>query len=378
MTTRIPTQLFSPLEIGSITLPNRIVVSPMCEYSSEDGFANDWHLVHLGSRAVGGAGLVFTEATAVTPEGRISPQDLGLWKDEHIAPLARITAFLHTQGARAGIQLAHAGRKASTYRPWSGEGVLAPEAGGWSNVLAPSPIQFAANYPQPHELDRAGIAAIASAFRAAAVRAIKAGFDVIEIHAAHGYLIHEFLSPISNHRGDEYGGSFENRARLLLEVVDSIREVWPRERPLFVRISATDWVEDKGPEYSWDLPQSIRLAALLREHGVDLIDVSSGGNIAGVSIPTGPGYQTPFAEAIRKEFGILTGAVGQITDPAQAAQIIRTGQADLIFIAREFLRDPYWPLHAAIALGQAATWPPQYLRAAPPKTEARAPVGNKP
>jgi 2,4-dienoyl-CoA reductase-like NADH-dependent reductase (Old Yellow Enzyme family) len=378
MTPQKPSHLFSPLEIGSLTLPNRIVVSPMCEYSSEDGFANDWHLVHLGSRAVGGAGLIFTEAAAVTPEGRISPQDLGLWKDEHIAPLARITAFLHTQGARAGIQLAHAGRKASTYRPWSGEGVLAPEAGGWSNVLAPSPIQFAANYPQPHELDRAGIAAIASAFRAAAVRADRAGFDVIEIHAAHGYLIHEFLSPISNHRGDEYGGSFENRARLLLEVVDSIREVWPRERPLFVRISATDWVEDKGPENSWDLPQSIRLAALLREHGVDLIDVSSGGNVAGVSIPTGPGYQTPFAEAIRKEFGILTGAVGQITDPAQAAQIIRTGQADLIFIAREFLRDPYWPLHAAIALGQAATWPPQYLRAAPPKTEARAPVGNKP
>ncbi len=378
MTPQKPSHLFSPLEIGSITLPNRIVVSPMCEYSSEDGFANDWHLVHLGSRAVGGAGLVFTEATAVTPEGRISPQDLGLWKDEQIAPLARITAFLHTQGARAGIQLAHAGRKASTYRPWSGEGVLAPNAGGWSNVLAPSPIQFAANYPQPHELDRAGIAAIASAFRAAAVRAIKAGFDVIEIHSAHGYLLHEFLSPISNHRGDEYGGSFENRARLLLEVVDSIREVWPRERPLFVRISATDWVEENGPENSWDLPQSIRLAALLREHGVDLIDVSSGGNVAGVSIPTGPGYQTPFAEAIRKEAGILTGAVGQITDPAQAAQIIRTGHADLIFIAREFLRDPYWPLHAAIALGQAATWPPQYLRAAPPKTEARAPVGNKP
>lgn len=378
MTPQKPSHLFSPLEIGSLTLPNRIVVSPMCEYSSEDGFANDWHLVHLGSRAVGGAGLIFTEAAAVTPEGRISPQDLGLWKDEHIAPLARITAFLHTQGARAGIQLAHAGRKASTYRPWSGEGVLAPEAGGWSNVLAPSPIQFAANYPQPHELDRAGIAAIASAFRAAAVRADRAGFNVIEIHAAHGYLIHEFLSPISNHRGDEYGGSFENRARLLLEVVDSIREVWPRERPLFVRISATDWVEENGPENSWDLPQSIRLAALLREHGVDLIDVSSGGNVAGVSIPTGPGYQTPFAEAIRKEACILTGAVGQITDPAQAAQIIRTGHADLIFIAREFLRDPYWPLHAAIALGQAATWPPQYLRAAPPKTEARAPVGNKP
>jgi len=378
MTTQIPAHLFSPLQIGSLTLSNRIVVSPMCEYSCEDGFANDWHLVHLGSRAVGGAGLVFTEATAVAPEGRISPQDLGLWKDEHIAPLARITAFLHAQGARAGIQLAHAGRKASTYRPWSGEGVLAPEAGGWSNVLAPSPIQFAANYPQPQELDRAGIAAIISAFRAAAVRAGQAGFDVIEIHSAHGYLLHEFLSPISNHRGDEYGGSFENRARLLLEAVDSIREVWSRERPLFVRISATDWVEKNGPENSWDLPQSIRLAALLREHGVDLIDVSSGGNVAGVSIPTGPGYQTPFSEAIRKEAGILAGSVGMITGPSQAAHIIRTGQADLIFIAREFLRDPYWPLHAAIALGATATWPPQYLRAAPPKTEARAPVGNKP
>jgi 2,4-dienoyl-CoA reductase-like NADH-dependent reductase (Old Yellow Enzyme family) len=377
MTPQTPAHLFSPLGIGSLTLPNRIVVSPMCEYSCEDGFANDWHLVHLGSRAVGGAGLVFTEATAVTAEGRISPQDLGLWKDEHIAPLARITAFLHAQGARAGIQLAHAGRKASTYRPWSGEGAIAPEAGGWSDVVAPSAIAFTANYPQPHELDHTGIAAITSAFRAAAIRAGKAGFDVIEIHSAHGYLLHEFLSPISNHRGDEYGGSFENRVRLLLEVVDAIRGVWPREHPLFVRISATDWVES-GPETSWDLPQSIRLAALLRERGVDLIDVSSGGNVAGVAIPIGPGFQTPFSEAIRAQTGILTGSVGMITDPAQAAHIIRTGQADLIFIAREFLRDPYWPLHAAAALGAEAPWPPQYLRAAPPKTEARAPIGDNP
>ncbi len=344
----------------------------MCEYSSEDGFANDWHLVHLGSRAVGGAGLVFTEATAVTADGRISPQDLGLWKDEHIAPLARITAFLHSQGAHAGIQLAHAGRKASTYRPGSGEGVIAPENGGWSNVLAPSAISFAPNYPQPHEVDHAGIAAIKQAFRAAAVRADKAGFDVIEIHSAHGYLLHEFLSPISNRRSDEYGGSFENRTRLLLEVVAAVRGVWPRERPLFVRISATDWTEG-----GWDLPQSVQLAVLLRDCGVDLIDVSSGGNVLGAAMTLGPGYQTPFSEAIRTQTGILTGAVGMITDPAQAAHILRTGQADLIFIAREFLRDPYWPLHAAAALGEPASWPAQYLRAAPAKSAARTPVGNK-
>jgi 2,4-dienoyl-CoA reductase-like NADH-dependent reductase (Old Yellow Enzyme family) len=374
MTSQSPASLFSPLQIGSLTLTNRIVVSPMCEYSCEDGFANDWHLVHLGSRAVGGAGLVFTEATAVTPEGRISPQDLGLWKDEHIAPLARITTFLHGQGVRAGIQLAHAGRKASTYRPWSGEGVVAPEAGGWPNVLAPSPIPFSASYPQPRELEHAGLAAICQAFRDAAIRAGNAGFDVIEIHAAHGYLLHEFLSPISNRRSDEYGGSFENRARLLLEVVDAIRAVWSRERPLFVRISATDWMEQSHPEGAWDLPQSIRLAGLLRERGVDLVDVSSGGNVLGAAIPTGPGYQTPFSEAIRARAGILTGSVGQITDPAQAAQIVRNGQADLIFIARQFLRDPYWPLHAAAALGETVSWPPQYLRAAPPKSPARTPV----
>lgn len=372
MTSKTPAHLFSPLEIGSITLPNRVVVSPMCEYSSEDGFANDWHLVHLGSRAVGGAGLIFTEAAAVMPEGRISPQDLGFWKDEHIAPLRRITEFLHGQGAYAGIQLAHAGRKASTWRPWEGEGVVGPEQGGWTEVLAPSAVAFAPNYPQPKQLDRAGIARVCTAFRDAAQRAERAGFDVIEIHAAHGYLLHEFLSPLSNQRTDEYGGSFENRVRALLEIVDAVRGVWERERPLFVRISATDWTEG-----AWDLEQSVRLAGLLKERGVDLIDVSSGGNVAGAHIPVGPGYQTQFAEAIRVRTGILTGAVGMITDPAQAAHIVRTGQADLVIIAREFLRDPYWPVHAAAALGEAAAWPVQYLRAAPRGTTARRPVGNK-
>ena len=343
----------------------------MCEYSSEDGFANDWHLVHLGSRAVGGAGLIFTEAAAVTPEGRISPQDLGIWKDDHIAALARITAFLHGQGARAGIQLAHAGRKASTHRPGEPEGAVSPGEGGW-RVVGPSAEAFAPNYPQPQEIDAVGIAAVRRAFRDAAKRADRAGFDVVEIHSAHGYLLHEFLSPLSNHRRDEYGGSFENRARLLLEVVESVREVWAQPRPLFVRISATDWVEN-----GWDLAQSIRLAALLKERGVDLIDVSSGGNVAGAAIPVGPGYQTPFSAAIRKETGILTGTVGMITDPAQAAHVLRTGQADLIFIAREFLRDPYWPLHAAAALGETIAWPVQYLRAAPRGSAPRPPIGNK-
>ncbi|HEX4067412.1 MAG TPA: NADH:flavin oxidoreductase/NADH oxidase [Acidobacteriaceae bacterium] len=369
MTSQNPAHPFTPLRIGSVTLANRIVVSPMCEYSSEDGFASDWHLVHLGSRAVGGAGLIFTEATAVSPEGRISPQDLGLWKDEHIDFLARITAFLHSQGAHAGIQLAHAGRKASTFRPGDGDGRVGPEAGGWDNVLAPSPIAFSATYPHPQELDHAGIAKIRDAFRAATQRADQAGFDVIEIHAAHGYLLHEFLSPLSNHRSDEYGSSFDNRARLLLEIVATVREAWPQPRPLFVRISATDYTEG-----GWDLPQSIRLAALLRDRGVDLIDVSSGGNVATAQIPIGPGYQTPFAEAIRRETGILTGTVGMITDPAQAATILRTGQADLVIIAREFLRDPYWPLHAAAKLEIPAAWPVQYLRAAPRASTTRKPV----
>jgi 2,4-dienoyl-CoA reductase-like NADH-dependent reductase (Old Yellow Enzyme family) len=368
MTSHNPPYLFSPLSIGSVTLSNRIVVSPMCEYSSEDGFASDWHLVHLGSRAVGGAGLVFTEATAVTPEGRISPQDLGLWKDEHVEPLARIVSFLHAQGSHAGIQLAHAGRKASTWRPWDGEGMVPPEKGGWTKVVAPSAVPFARNYPQPQELDRAGIAAICDAFCEAAVRADRAGFDVIEIHSAHGYLLHEFLSPLSNHRRDEYGGSFENRVRLLLEIVGGVREVWPGERPLFVRISATDWSEG-----GWDLPQSIELAKLLRKEGVHVLDVSSGGNVV-APIPVGPGYQTPFSEAIRREAGILTGTVGMITDPAQASHVLRTGQADLVFIARELLRDPYWPLHAAEQLGETVSWPAQYLRAAHRSTPPRSPV----
>ena len=361
--------LFSSFRIGGETLRNRIVVSPMCEYSSVDGFASDWHLVHLGSRAVGGAGLVFTEATAVLPEGRISPADLGIWKDEHIAPLRRITDFLHAQGAHAGIQLAHAGRKASTSVPWQGEGAVGTEAGGWSDVLAPSAIPFSPTYPRPREIDREGMARVRRGFREAAGRAARAGFDVIEIHAAHGYLLQEFLSPLSNQRTDEYGGSLENRARFLLEVADSVREVWARERPLFVRISATDWTEG-----GFDLEQSIHLAALLREHSVDLIDVSSGGNVAGAAIPAGPGYQTKFAEAIRTQAGIRTGAVGMITDPAQADHVIRTGQADLVFIAREFLRDPYWPVHAAASLGETASWPVQYLRAAPRGSTARTPI----
>lgn len=372
MTTENSARLFEPFRLAEVTFANRIVVSPMCQYSSEDGFASDWHLVHLGSRAVGGAGLIFTEAAAVTPEGRISPQDLGIWKDEHVPALERITKFLHSQGARSGIQLAHAGRKASTYRPWEGEGAVGPEAGGWSEVLAPSAVAFSPNYPQPQELDGAGIRRIRDAFRDAAVRAGQAGFDVVEIHAAHGYLFHEFLSPLSNRRTDEYGGSLENRARALLETVEAVRRVWPKERPLFVRISATDWVEG-----GWDLEQSCQLAGMLRELGVDLIDVSSGGNVASAAIPVGPGYQTPFAEAIRRRAGIATGAVGMITDAAQAAHIVRTGQADLIFMAREFLRDPYWPLHAAASLEAAVTWPVQYLRAGPRGCSARRPVENK-
>lgn len=338
----------------------------MCEYSSTDGFANDWHLVHLGSRAVGGAGLVFTEASAVLPEGRITPHDLGIWKDEHIAMLGRIVDFLHGQGARAGIQLAHAGRKASMQRPWEGERLLSPEEDGWANVAAPSAIAFNDKYAKPHELDDAGIAAVKAAFAAAARRALAAGFDVVEIHAAHGYLLHEFLSPLSNQRTDAYGGSFANRIRLLVETVDAVRGEWPAHLPLFVRISATDWTDG-----GWDVEQSVALARVLKEHGVDLVDTSSGGNVAGATIPTGPGYQVPFAARIRGEAGIATGAVGQITSAAQADQIVRTGQADLVLLARQMLRDPYWPLHAAEELGVAMTWPPQYLRAAHRTSTAR-------
>ena len=343
----------------------------MCEYSSEDGFSTDWHLVHLGSRAVGGAGLVFTEAAAVTPEGRITPHDLGLWKDEHIAGLKRIVNFVHTQGAHAGVQLAHAGRKASMTRPWEPpERFLSAKERGWQPV-GPSAIPFAENYGTPAALSQAGIDQIVRAFAQAARRAIDAGFDVVEIHSAHGYLLHEFLSPLSNRRTDAYGGSFDNRIRLLIEVVDAVRREWPEERPLFVRISATEWVEG-----GWDIDQSVELAKVLREHRVDLVDASSGGNVANVAIPVGPGYQTAFAERIRREARIPTAAVGMITDPAQAEHILRTDQADLVLLARQLLRDPYWALHAAAQLGSQTSWPSQYLRAAPAQSPARQPVAS--
>ncbi len=353
-----PNHLFSPLTLRGVELPNRIGVSPMCQYSSVDGFATDWHLVHLGSRASGGAGLVIVEASAVSPEGRITPFDLGIWQDEHIHKLSQIVQFTHSQGAKIGIQLAHAGRKASMDAPHRPERCLSPEEGGWLNVLAPSAIPFAPNYPTPVALDKDGMERLVSDFAAAAHRAQAAGFDIIEIHAAHGYLIHEFLSPLSNHRDDDYGGSFENRTRLLREVVWAVRTHW--SGPLFVRISATDWAEG-----GWDIDQSVALAAMLKDLGVDLMDVSSGGLVPFAKIPVGPGFQTTFAARIRQEAGIPTAAVGFITDPAQADHIIRTGQADMVLLAREMLRDPYWPVHAAAKLGRAGSWPVQYLRAAP-------------
>ena len=365
------TSLLDPLVLRGLTLANRIAVSPMCQYSSQNGFASDWHLVHLGSRAVGGAGLVFTEAAAVLPEARISPQDLGIWSDEHIPMLARIARFVRRQGAAAGMQIAHAGRKASTHRPWDGHGAVPASEGGWSNVVAPSPLPFAEGYAQPRELDGDGITQVIQSFAAAAGRAREAGFQVVEIHAAHGYLLHEFLSPLSNHRQDGYGGSLENRTRLLREVAVAVRRVWPERLPLFVRVSATDWAEG-----GWEIEQSIELARQLRGLGVDLIDCSSGGTLPHVQMPVGPGYQTPFAERIRRVAGIATGAVGMITDPAQAEHILRTGQADLILMAREFLREPYWPLRAARELGEQASWPVQYLRAAPPGSEPRSPAAD--
>lgn len=355
----------------------------MCQYSSDNGFASDWHLVHLGSRAVGGAALVMTEASAVTPEGRISPQDLGIYKDAHVEKLKRITSFLHENGSFAGMQLAHAGRKGSTARPWEKARVVPPAEGGWIDVFAPSALTFGENYPQPIALDRDGMQRIKTAFVDAARRAHAAGFDVIELHAAHGYLLHEFLSPISNQRTDEYGGSFANRIRFLIEITDAVRAVWPDSLPIFVRVSATDWVEDPdtgrpgdgkvGSELGWTLEQSIQLSSKLRDCGVDLIDVSSGGNLAVVKIPVGPGYQTHFAERIRREANISTGTVGMITDPVQADHIIRSGQADVVLLAREMLRDPYWALRAARELKQEISWPAQYLRAA----EGRAPARQK-
>jgi 2,4-dienoyl-CoA reductase-like NADH-dependent reductase (Old Yellow Enzyme family) len=357
--------LFEALTIRRLTLNNRIVVSPMCQYSSVDGFANDWHFVHLGSRAAGGAALVFTEAAAVTPEGRISPDDLGIWKDAHIDELRRIVCFIHGQGARAGIQLAHAGRKGSTKRPWLGTGAVPRSESGWTPI-GPTEEPFADGYPVPNALDIAGIRRIVGAFGDATRRALDAGFDVVEVHAAHGYLLHEFLSPLSNDRTDEYGGAFENRARLCLEVVDAVRAVWSDAQPVFIRISCTDWTPG-----GWDIEQSVELARRVRDHGVDLVDCSSGGNLPIVKIPLGPGYQVPFAERIRQEAAIATSAVGLITTSQQADEIIRSGRADCVFLARELLRDPYWPLRAARELGHLVAWPPQYLRAAPQGSPSR-------
>ncbi|MBZ5535596.1 MAG: NADH:flavin oxidoreductase/NADH oxidase [Acidobacteriia bacterium] len=357
--------LFEQLRLRGVTLPNRIAVSSMCQYSSSDGYATDWHFVHLGSRAVGGAGLVMTEAAAITPEGRISPQDLGIWAGGHIAPLARIVRFIHEQGSNAGIQLAHAGRKGSTLRPWEGHIAIPKSEGGW-RVVAPSGVAFAEGYATPEELSEEGIREIVDAFRAATGRALEAGFRVVEVHAAHGYLIHEFLSPLSNRRKDRYGGTFENRTRFILEAVTAVRNAWPERFPLLVRISATDWIEG-----GWDIEQSVELVRRLKDLGVDLVDCSSGGSSPFAQIPFGPGYQVPFADRIRHETGMLTGAVGMIVAPAQADHILRSGQADIVLLAREMLRHPYWPLSAARELGQVQPWPAQYLRAAPERTPLR-------
>jgi 2,4-dienoyl-CoA reductase-like NADH-dependent reductase (Old Yellow Enzyme family) len=349
--------LFTPFTLRGVTFRNRIAVSPMCQYSSQDGFASDWHLVHLGSRAVGGAGLVTVEATAVEARGRISPGDHGIWKDEHVEFLSRITAFLKQHGAVAGIQLAHAGRKASSQRSWEGGKVIPVAEGGWQTV-APSALPFRPGDPAPDELSKGEIQALAGAFAEAATRALAAGFQTVELHGAHGYLMHEFFSPLSNRRTDEYGGSFENRIRFGLETIAAVRAVWPEQLPLLLRISATDWVPG-----GWDIEESVELARRVKPMGVDLIDCSSGGSSLEQKIPTEPGYQVPFAERIRREVGIPTGAVGLITQAHQADEIIRSGQADLVLLAREFLRDPYFPLHAARELGVKQDPPIQYLRA---------------
>jgi 2,4-dienoyl-CoA reductase-like NADH-dependent reductase (Old Yellow Enzyme family) len=361
-------QLFSALRLRDVTFANRIGVSPMCQYSCVDGYANDWHFAHLAARAAGGAGLVFTEAAAVSPEGRISPQDLGAWSEKHFEPLERIARFVDGQGAVAGIQLAHAGRKASVYRPWSGDGAVPEAEGGWRPV-GPSAIAFGEGYATPEALTVERIAALQLAFATAAGRAYAAGFRAIEIHAAHGYLAHEFLSPLSNHRADAYGGSFDNRTRFLCECAAAVRRALPEACPLFVRISATDWTEG-----GWDVEQSVELARRLKGLGVDVIDCSSGGNVEKAKVPIGSGYQVPFAERIKREADVATAAVGMITAPAQADQIIRTGQADLVLLARELLRDPYWPLRAARELGQATPWPAQYLRAGPTGAPERTPA----
>jgi len=353
-------KLLSPLTIKNTTFKNRIVISPMCQYSSDDGFANDWHLVHLGSRAVGGAALIIQEATAVSPEARITYADMGLWKEEHIEKLKQIVDFIHSQGALAGVQLSHAGRKASHQKPWDG-GKLIPsnEYNGWQTV-APNPIPFREGDEAPIELDKAGIQKIIDDFVAATKRAIEVGYDVIELHGAHGYLLHQFYSPLSNQRTDEYGGSFENRARLLLEITDAVKKAWGDEKLLFVRISATDWTEG-----GWTIEDSVILAGMLKQRGVDLIDTSTGGNVPHAKIPSKPGYQVEFAERIKAETGILTGAVGLITSAEQADMILEKEQADVILIARASLRDPYFPLHAAQELGDEYSYPVQYERAKP-------------
>ncbi|HYZ87101.1 MAG TPA: NADH:flavin oxidoreductase/NADH oxidase [Bryobacteraceae bacterium] len=353
--------LFQPLQIRDVVMRNRIVVSPMCQYSAIDGVANDWHLVHLGSRAVGGAGLVMVEATGVEARGRISLGDLGLWNDQQEAALARIATFLKENGAVAGIQLAHAGRKASTDVPWRGGAPLTPETGSWP-IVAPSAIPFAPGYDVPSALSVEETREIVRAFASSARRALRAGFQVIEIHGAHGYLINEFLSPLSNKRSDDYGGSFENRIRFLLEIIDAVRNEWPETLPLWLRISATDWVPG-----GWTIGDSVMLANIVKTRGVDLIDCSSGALVPNAKIPVGPGYQVPLAEQVRREARILTGAVGMIEDPHQAAEIIRENKADVVLLAREFLRQPYWPISAANALGVDFPVPVQYARAFPPK-----------
>ena len=352
-------KLLSTIKIRNLELRNRIVVSPMCQYSAKDGLPNDWHLVHLGSRAVGGAGLALTEATAVSPEGRISPADTGIWSAEHVKAFKRITDFVKSQGAAAGIQLAHAGRKASTKIPWEGDGEVPLNSGGWQTI-APSPAKFSENYPMPKEMTQTDIKMVVDQFGDAAKRSLAAGFQVAEIHAAHGYLLHQFLSPLSNHRKDEYGGGLKNRMRLPLEVAKAVREMWPSELPVSVRISATDWIEG-----GWDLVQSIELATELKKIGIDLIDCSSGGIAPGAKIPIGPGYQVKFAEEIKRQTGMMTGAVGLITDARQSENILANCQADVIIMAREFLRDPYFPLHAAKALDEDPQYPVQYSRAKP-------------
>lgn len=350
------TNLFSPVKFRGAHLRNRIAVSPMCQYSSVDGAATDWHLVHLGSRAVGGAALVIVEATAVEPRGRISPEDMGIWGDKHVTALSPIAKFIAESGAVAGIQIAHAGRKASTARPWEGGGPLTDER-AWE-VVGPSPIPFDETSAVPHELDNSEIKKITQMFVDATERSLKAGFQLIELHSAHGYLLHSFLSPLCNKRTDEYGGSFDNRIRFLLETTTAIRSAMPDDVPLFVRISCTDWVDG-----GWDIDQSVELAKRLLPLGVDLIDCSSGAAVPHVKIPVGPGYQVPFAERIRKEAGIATGAVGMITEPAQANEIITSGKADIVLLARQFLREPYWPQRAATELGGDVAWPSQYGRA---------------